>query len=154
MANRQSERYVRYYTFGSAAQKLDHQQIRPALPKMKPQKKRKTISVDPVAFYGNAVALMLALLMAVGLFQLHYANSQVHAEQIRVQALEQEQKMLTEIYEDGYDLDEIRAAAESMGMIPVEEATHIQVKVQTAPMETVRMGWWDSLLANLRQMFA
>lgn len=154
MASKQSERYVRYYTFGSAAEKLDHQQIRPALPKMKPEKKRKPITVDPVAFLGIAVCVVLAVLMAVGFFQLNHANEQVRQEQTRVIALEQQQKMLRERYEEGYDPEEIRAAAESMGMIPAEDAARIQVKVPAQAVEAPRLSWWDSLLANLRQIFA
>ena len=112
MASKQTERYVRYYTFGSAAEKLEHQQIRPALPKMKPEKKRKPIAVDPVAAFGCAVAFLLAVLMVVGMF------------------------------------------AASMGMIPAEEAARVQVEVPAAGVEIPRLSWWDSLLANLRQIFA
>lgn len=154
MASKQTERYVRYYTFGSAAEKLDHQQIRPALPKMKPEKKRKPIAVDPVAFLGSAVAVVLAVLMLVGMIQLTITNAQVRQANTRVTALEQEQRMLLERYEEGYDLDEIRAAAESMGMIPAEEAARVQVEVQEQIREPLRLSWWDSLLANLRQIFA
>ena len=154
MASKQTERYVRYYTFGSAAEKLDNQQIRPALPKMKPDKKRKPLAVDPVAFFGCAVAFLLAVLMAVGAFQLHSINAQVRQEELHIMALEQEQQMLRERYEESYDLDEIRAAAESMGMIPAEEAAHVQVEVPAQSMESARLSWWNSLLANLRQIFA
>ena len=154
MASKQTERYVRYYTFGTAARKLEHQQIRPALPKMKPEKKRKPIAVDPVAFLGSAVAVLLAVLMAVGLIQLHLVNGQVRQEEIRIMGLEQEQKMLQERYEEGYDLDEIRAAAESMGMIPAEEAARVRVEVPAQTVEPQQLGWWDSLLASLRQIFA
>ena len=149
MASKQTERYVRYYTFGSAAEKLEHQQIRPALPKMKPEKKRKPIAVDPVAAFGCAVAFLLAVLMVVGMFRLHNINTQ-----IRITALEKEQRMLQERYEEGFDLDEIRAAAASMGMIPAEEAARVQVEVPAAGVEIPRLSWWDSLLANLRQIFA
>ena len=154
MASKQTERYVRYYTFGSAAEKLEHQQIRPALPKMKPEKKRRPIAVDPVAAFGCAVAFLLAVLMVVGMFRLHNINTQLRQEEIRITALEKEQRMLQERYEEGFDLNEIRAAAASMGMIPAEEAARVQVEVPAAGVEIPRLSWWDSLLANLRQIFA
>ena len=154
MASKQTERYVRYYTFGTAAEKLEHQQIRPALPKMKPERKRKPIAVDPVAVLGCAVVFLLAVLMVVGAFRLHSINTQLHQEEIHVMALEKEQKMLQERYEEGYDLEEIRAAAESMGMIPAEEAAHVRVQVPAQTVEPQQLSWWDSLLASLRQIFA
>lgn len=154
MARKYNERYVRYYTFGSTAAKLEEQQRRAALPKYQAPKKRKPIAVDPVAFAGSAVAVLLAVLMVVGFIQVAVTQAQVHEMETQVAILEQEQKMLRECYESGYDLDEVRIAAQSMGMVEPEEVTHVRVSIPDAPQQVQRLGWWDSLLLSLRQFFA
>ena len=154
MARKYNDRYVRYYTFGSTAAKLDHVERKASLPEDKTPEKRKPIPFDPVAFAGNAVVILLAILMVVGLFQVAGISRQVKQTQTKVTALEMEQDMLQEVYESGYDLDEIRSAAESMGMIPVEEAIHVRVQTPAEQMEIQQLSWWDSLLLGLRQIFA
>ena len=153
MARKQNERYVRYYTFGSAAAKLE-QQRKAALPQYKAPRKRRPIEFDPFAFAGSAVAVLLAVLMIVGFLQLAHTKAQIHDLETRVAVLDQEQQMLQERYESGYDLDEIRIAAHSMGMVEREDAAHVRVNVQTVPQEPQQLDWWDSLMLRLRQFFA
>ena len=69
-------------------------------------------------------------------------------------ALELEQEQLQQKYEAGYDLNEVRAAAESMGMIPAEDAIRVRVAVPTETMQIETMSWWDSMLLSLRSFFA
>lgn len=154
MARRNNDRYVRYYTVGSAAAKLEPEARKASLPKYRNPEKRKPIPFDPVAFVGSAVAVLLAVLMVVGLIQVAGAAAQVRELEIRMAALEREEEILMERYESGYDLDEIRIAAHSMGMIPVEEAAHVRVEIPTVIVETPRVSWWDTLMGNLRQFFA
>lgn len=154
MARRNNERYVRYYTFGSTAAKLDKAERKAALPEYKTPKKREPIAVDPVSLLGNAVAVLLALLMIVGMLQVAGTTAQVRELQTQVTALEMEQQMLQEQYASGYDLEEVRVAAESMGMVPAEEAVRVSVKVPAEPMEVQSLSWWDNLVLSLRQFFA
>ena len=154
MAGKYNERYVRYYTFGSAAAKLEDQQRRAALPKYKAPQKRSPIAVDPVAFVGCVVAVVLAVLMVVGFIQVAVTQARVHELQTQVAILEQEQKMLQERYDSGYDLDEVRIAAQSMGMVEPEEVTHIRVNVPEQIEQNRQMSWWDSFVLSLRQFFA
>lgn len=154
MARKNNERYVRYYTFGSTAAKLDQTQRKAALPEYKNAPKRKPIVFDPVSALGNAVAILLAILMIVGICQVAGTAAQVHELQTQVEALELEQQLLLEKYESGYDLDEIRVAAESMGMVPAEEAIHVSLKVPAETLEIQQLSWWDNVLASLRQFFA
>lgn len=154
MARKFNERYVRYYTFGSTAAKLDDQQKQAALPQYKAPLRRKPIAFDPFAFAGNAVAILLAVLMLVGFIQVAHTTAQVHDLQTQVAALELEKQMLTEQYESSYDLEQIRIAAQSMGMVEMEEATHVRVHVPVQTEEVQRLSWWDSLLMSLRQFFA
>ena len=154
MARKYNDRYVRYYTFGSTAAKLDHVERKASLPEPKTPEKRKPIPFDPFAFAGNAVVIFLAILMIVGLFQVAGISRQVEQMQTTVTALEMERDLLQERYESGYDLEEVRAAAESMGMIPEEEAIHVRVQTPAERMEVQQLSWWDSLLLGLRQIFA
>ena len=154
MASNQTERYVRYYTFGSAAPKLEQPKKKSGLPKMKAPVKRKPLSVDPVALLGCTVALVLAVLMVVGLVQVTQVSAQVRMAEQDIVALELEHEKLEEIYRSGYDLEQIRAEAESMGMIPAGEAAHIQVQVAPRTPEVVQLSWWDSLLLKVRQFLA
>lgn len=153
MARKYIERYVRYYTFGSTAAKLEEQK-QAQLPNYKAPRKRRPLAFDPVAFAGNAVVILLAVLMVVGLFQVAHTTSQVRDLETQVTVLQQEQQMLQERYESGYDLDEVLVAAQSMGMVRAEDAARVRVEVPAQSAEVIHMSWWDSLLLSLRQFFA
>ena len=154
MARNTTERYVRYYTFGSTAAKLDRRERKAALPEYKTPEKRKPIAVDPIALVGSAVAVLLAVLMLVGFAQVAHTSAQVNKLETQVMTLELEQEQLRQKYENGYDLEEVRAAAESMGMIPAEDAIHVRVELpgETVGIET--LSWWDSVMLSLRRFFA
>ena len=154
MARRNNDRYVRYYTVGSAAAKLEPEARKASLPKYDKPQKRKPIPFDPVAFAGSAVAVLLAVLMIVGLFQVAGAAAQVRELETQLMVLEREEEILMERYHSGYDLEEVRTAAHSMGMIPVEEAERVHVDVPAVIVEAPQENWWDSLMVNLRQFFA
>ena len=154
MARKFNERYVRYYTFGSTAAKLDRQERKAALPQYTAPEKRKPIPVDPVALVGSAVAVLLAILMLVGFAQVAHTSAQVRKLETQVMTLELEQEQLRQKYENGYNLEEIRVAAESMGMVSVEEAAHIRVQVPAQSVQVQTLSWWDNMLASLRQFFA
>ena len=57
MARKYTERYVRFYTVGSAAAKLETVERKAALPQYKAPQKRKPIAVDPGSQLGTAVAV-------------------------------------------------------------------------------------------------
>ena len=105
MARKYTERYVRFYTVGSAAAKLDTVERKAALPEYKTPEKRKPIPVDPIALVGSAVAVLLAVLMLVGFAQVAHTSAQVKKLQTQVMTLELEQEQLRQKYENGYDLE-------------------------------------------------
>ena len=154
MARKTTERYVRYYTFGSTAVKLDRRERKAALPEYKTPEKRKPIAVDPIALVGSAVAVLLAVLMLVGFAQVAHTSARVQKLQTQVMTLELEQEQLRQKYESGYDLEEVRVAAESMGMIPAEDAIHVRVEMPTETIQIEHLSWWDSMLLSLRRFFA
>ena len=153
MARKYNDRYVRFYTFGSTAAKLE-QERSASLPKYRKPAKRKPIPFDPVAFAGSAVAVLLAVLMVVGFVQVAQVTAQVHEVETRIMGLEMEQQMLEERYESGYDLNEVRVAAVSMGMVSAEEANHVRVEVPGQVIEVPQVNWWEPILMSLRQFFA
>ena len=154
MARKTTERYVRYYTFGSTAVKLDRRERKAALPEYKTPEKRKPIAVDPIALVGSAVAVLLAVLMLVGFAQVAHTSAKVQKLQTQVMTLELEQEQLRQKYESGYDLEEVRVAAESTGMIPAEDAIHVRVELPTDTIQIEHLSWWDSMLLSLRRFFA
>ena len=154
MARKYTERYVRFYTVGSAAAKLETVERKAALPEYKTPEKRKPIPVDPIALVGSAVAVLLAVLMLVGFAQVAHTSAQVKKLQTQVMTLELEQEQLRQKYENGYDLEEVRVAAESMGMIPVEDAIHVRVELPAETVQIETLSWWDSMMLSLRQFFA
>lgn len=154
MARKMNDRYVRFYTYGSTAVKVEDPRRTASLPKYQKPQKRKPIPFDPIAFAGNVVAVVLAVLMVVGFIQVAVTNAQVQELEVQLTALEQEAQMLEERYYGSFDLDEIRIAAESMGMIPAEEAVHVQIQVPAQTVEVQSLSWWDTMLASLRQFFA
>ena len=154
MARKYNDRYVRFYTYGSAAVKVADPRRAASLPKEQKAQKRKPIPFDPFAFAGNVVAVFMAILMIVGFCQVAATNAKVRELETQLVVLEQQEQMLLEKYYGSFDLDEIRVAAESMGMIPAEEAVHVQVRVNAPHVEVQQLSWWDNLVANLRQFFA
>ena len=66
---------------------------------------------------------------------------------------EQEQ-MLLEKYYGSFDLEEVRVAAESMGMIPAEDAIHVRVELPGETVQIEHLSWWDSVMLSLRRFFA
>ena len=154
MARKYNDRYVRFYTYGSAAVKVADPRRAASLPKEQKAQKRKPIPFDPIAFAGNVVAIFMAILMIVGFCQVAATNAKVQELETQLMVLEQQEQMLLEKYYGSFDLDEVRVAAESMGMIPAEEAVHVQVRVNAPHVEVQQLSWWDNLVANLRQFFA
>ena len=154
MARNNYDRYVRFYTFGSTAVKVEDPRRTAKLPKYCKPEKRKPIPFDPVAFAGSIVAVFLAVLMIVGLFQVTAANAQVRELETQLIGLQQQEQMLLDRYYGSIDLEEVRVAAESMGMIPAEEAAHVQIQVPAQTVQVQTLSWWDSMLASLRQFFA
>jgi hypothetical protein len=154
MARKYNDRYVRFYTYGSTAVKVEDPRRAASLPKEQKAQKRKPIPFDPIAFAGNVVAIFMAILMIVGFCQVAVANAQVQKLEIQLAGLEQQEQMLLEKYYGSFDLEEVRVAAESMGMIPAEDAIHVRVELPGETVQIETLSWWDSVMLSLRRFFA
>ena len=154
MARKYNDRYVRFYTYGSTAVKVEDPRRAASLPKEQKAQKRKPIPFDPIAFAGNVVAIFMAILMIVGFCQVAVANAQVQKLETQLAGLEQQEQMLLEKYYGSFDLEEVRVAAESMGMIPAEDAIHVRVELPGETVQIEHLSWWDSVMLSLRRFFA
>ena len=86
MAGKPDNRYIRYYTVGSAARELAPQAPARPQPTPKPRKvKRITVYIDPVAILGIVTAVFMMICLLVGLVELQEARTQqaVMAEHVR-----------------------------------------------------------------------
>ena len=78
MAQRDKIEYVRYYTSGTAARKLEPEQPRRARrPAPVPKEKRIPIAFDPVAVFGILLALVMVLCVTVGFTQHNQMNEDI-----------------------------------------------------------------------------
>ena len=149
-------RYIQFYTPGSAAVKVeiqDEQNWAP-LPEAKPLKKI-DIPVDPVAMLGFVVAVCMLVLMAVGVSQLNGVRREVVTLERYVAQLSAEHTVLEETYTDGYKPERVRQQALDMGMIPVEEVPVTQIYVTMPQVEVVEeVTLWTQVTAFMTSLFA
>ena len=154
MARKTEIRYINCYTAGSAACKLDFKPVQKDVKLPKQRKKKKlVICVDPIATMGILVACVMFVLMIAGVCRL--ADTQKQAQQMSayVQRLEEKNAQLRATYEAGYDLEEIRATALGMGMVPVEELPVVTIQV-TMPVPEPEITWWEDLVWLMEGLFA
>lgn len=156
MARSSDIQYIRYYTPGSAAEKLELPQIikKQPQPKMEPRKaKTAVLQVDGLAAVGIVVAAVMLLCMLMGCAQIYSLNQQVQDLEVYVSQLEVQQENLQADYRHGYDLEDIRLAAESMGLVPVDQVEHVTVHIPETEV-VVEISWWDSVVNAIKEFFA
>ncbi len=153
MVRKTDIRYIQFYTDGSAARK-------PELVKTAKQptvrrtvkKKRLTLFVDPVAITGIVVALTMLVLMLVGVSQLKQAQQQTAMMQLQMQQLTQENQTLQDSFDAGYTLEDVKWMADALGLVPVEEVTHITISAPET--EMIRPSRWEQFYTLLTSLFA
>ena len=137
-----------FYIHGSEARELarkeQEKQARTRLPLERLQNIQK-VYLDPVALMGIVVSVVMLVVMIVGAVQISRAWATYEQMSVQLAALQRENDVLEHGYRSGYDLEEIRIQAEAMGMIPVEEAETIQIRV-TMPVEEPEPTWWENMV--------
>ncbi len=154
MARVNKVQYVNFYTAGSAAYKFEPKPLpkkQATLPKIR-RKKRILVHVDPVAVICGCVAVVLLVMMLTSLIQFSAVRQQEQQMAEYVQQLQQENAALQAEYRAGYDLEEIRDIALGMGMVPVEQAEHIQVELNVPVVE--EPSAWENFCTFLAGLFA
>ena len=151
-----NNRYVQFYTPGTAAVKVQIQDQKKwaPLPEPKPEEKI-AIPVDPIAMVAFAVAVCMLILMAVGIHQLNSTRQEVAALERYIAQLSAENHDLNEQYKAGYDLKEVRSAALRMGLVPMEEIPQTRIYItMPEPQVEETTGFWTQLTTNLAGLFA
>ena len=154
MARSNDIQYVRYYNAGSEARKLELPEKKKVQPKPSvKQAARPMIRMDGLSVVGTIVAAVMLLCMVVGFVRICDTNRQVQQLEAYVSRLEVENKDLRTQYAHGYDLEQIRIAAQSMGLVPEEQVRHITVSV-AQPAAQIQTTWWQELWENVKAFFA
>ena len=155
MAMQPEVRYINAYISGTAVpqlEKVPQKRTSVQLPKAKKQQKW-LIPVDVVALGGILTAFVLGIMMIVSLVQM--SQAQRDAEMMRQYALSlrQENQVLYDTYTSEYDLNEVQQIAQAMGMVPVEQVEHVQMRLEEPQVEATPTAW-ENFWAFVVGMFA
>lgn len=147
--------YVRYYSDGSAAKAVERRiqknQEKMVVPKRSPRRKA-SAQIDTIAVLGTAAALVMLVCMLAGVVRLTITENKIAQAQTSVQVLQEENERLQLVYQDSYDLNAVESAAVSMGMIPREQAQHMQIRLPQP--EQQERSVWEQWIDQLKELFA
>ncbi len=136
---KQKIEYVRYYSAGSEAYQLEPKEpvrnrpVRKKASRPVPQPQKVVeICVDPLALIAICLTIVMAVLMVVGFNRLQQAQAELQQMETYISWLNTEVQKQTERLESGYDLEAIRKAATSLGMVPIEQVDHLSVAMDAA----------------------
>jgi hypothetical protein len=158
MAMQPDIQYVRFYTTGSAARKLE---LQPKKEKAKisapqrPQTRRKqktVVYIDPVSMFAVLVAGVMFIAMAVGMLQLGSINAETVRMDSYVSELRAENTKLRNEYENGYDLKDVEQKALEMGLVPIDEVEKVYIEVPEIA-EPQEPSFWEKAGAFFSELF-
>lgn len=146
----------KYYSYGSEAHAVEFKPVYrksgTKLPRAR-KNQQKVVYIDPVAFCGLMVAIVMLLVMTAGMIRFDRACQENQTMQKYLMQLQDQNVKLNHDYRTGYDLEQIENTALALGMIPVEEARTIPVSV-TVPEPESRPTLWDEIVWFLTGLFA
>lgn len=155
MAKQPEVRYINYYVSGNIAYQPEkahinkpHTQL-PAMPKQK--KQLRTVDMNAVCCVVLAVVLLMALV--IGAVQFASAKEELAQMQGYVESLQRENAALEQTYVESFDEEQIQTIADSLGMIPAEQARHVTVQVQL-PAAEKSPTFFESLVLFFKGLFA
>lgn len=159
MARQPDVQYIRFYTDGSAARKVEvANPVRKTASARKTRKKKKIILyVDPLAIMGIFTAVVMLAVMLSSMVLLKNAKAETEAMEQYVAQLRQENAALQDEYEAGFDIHEVERTALALGMIPTEQAQHVTLEKETSPivqLEERQTDTWDWIYTLLTGLFA
>ena len=159
MAKKPDIQYItQFYVPGSEAQVIEFKpaqkkrRAKTVLPKAEPQKKI-PLPYDPAAVFGIALAVVMAILLTVNIFQLLDICKEEKLMSDRIITLQNEYVQLRDEYQSGYDLEEIKIMAEAMGLVPAEELKTVAIQVEV-PVAQAEPTWWENLCWFVKGLFA
>lgn len=155
MARKPDVQYIRYITDGSSARVVQPARPKPRtrLPKLKIRlPESPVIKLDPLALAGILVSVIMAVLLVVNCVQLSAIQQEANVLDDYVDYLETENARLTDLYNKGYDLTDIREKALALGLVPVDQVEKITVNVP-APEQTTGPAEEQGVLTFLAGLF-
>lgn len=157
MAPKREDRYIRFYTEGTAAYKIEEEQPKRKSPLPKPRKR--TVYVFPVDLAAIGAVIVCVVMLVLMLSSV----SRLDAERVKLQQmtdyayeLQSENTLLEAQYRAEIDIEEVERRALALGMIPIEEAQHITIQIQP-PQETVQEAeptFWERLYTYFNCLIA
>ncbi len=140
MVQKHDIQYVgQFYVHGSEAKELARQEQINKAKNMLPLERIRNIQkvyVDPVALFGIAVAVFMAVTMVLGALNIRNAWNEYESMQNHLTWLKSENARLSVEYARGYELADIESAAITLGLVPADSVTTIPVRVTVpAPVE-------------------
>ena len=146
----------KFYVHGSEAQVLElkprRRIIKTVLPLSAPDKTIR-IGIDPVAICGIVVAVALMVALVLGTVQYVQVCREYRAMMDYVVSVQNENVELRESYRSKVDLDAVEARALELGMIPIEMAGKITIRVEQ-PVPEPEMTIWDEIEWFCKGLFA
>ncbi len=157
MARQPDIQYIRYYTDGSAARKIEPQpkkKERVGLPQPRVRRdQRVVVHVDPVSVCALLVAAIMLIAMAVGMIRLGIANAQAKEMEGYVAQLQSQSAKLDSEYYGSFELADVEQQALELGMVPKDQLQHVTVDVQI-PQAEPELGFWEEVGLFFRELFA
>lgn len=154
MARKKDIQYVRFYTHGAAAPRVERRQEQQVINHpAQTGVKRIPLAFDPIAVIGTTVAVVMLVCVLIGFAQLSHASGQVQEMETYISSLKAENNMLKTEYAHGYNLEEVRVTAISMGMIPMDHTQRITVSLPEEEPEP-ELSWWEEFWMDLKELFA
>lgn len=155
MARHLDVQYVKLYTDGTAARKMEIASA--PKPVRKPHSKKKTqivLHVDPVAIFGMAVAAVMLVLMLTGMAQLKATQQKTAEMEQYIVSLQAENNTLEAGYHNSYDLAEVERIALALGMVPKDQAQQADIRVAQPQTVEETPGMWTNFWTFLTGLFA
>lgn len=159
MARQPEIQYIRPYTYGSAAQKLElkpqRRQARTKLPRVR-REKPLVIRLDVVALCGIVVAAVMLVMLLSGIGTLQAAQQETERMAAYVSGLRNENAELKNIYQSGYDLETVEKTALALGMVPKEQAEQISIQMEEPEVEIqfYEPTFWERVITFFENLFA
>ena len=157
MVRKPDIQYVtQFYSYGSEAKVLElkpaEKKIKFTLPKVFPENKV-FVRVDPVAWAGIAIAIVMVIFMAVSVSGYLDACAEYEVMTDYVISLQNTNVEKHQEYVKLYDLADIEEKALALGMIPMEEAEVITIH-PVYPEPEAEAPWWEDVSWFLKGLFA
>ena len=156
MSQKPKIQYVgQFYIHGSEARQLELQEKKKAKSKLPLERLRKmeVIYLDPVAIFGIVSALVMLTVMILGVLQIRDDWQEYRVMSNYVSRLNSENAEMWADYRSQYDLEDIRAKAQAMGMVPKSEL-EVRTVYVTIPQPEPEMTWLEEIQWFLSGLFA